>query len=440
MFGYRAPEIIGLPFWTLIPPANIEAAEEVYARMLQEHSGQTIEMPHLAKDGSEVDARVTLFMHRDVADRIVGILAVVHDISEEREKRARLAQTTRLAMSDELPGVLGDRMTASTRRLTGEVANGLAGARRVEEVIRDLQSLARAEDERTAPVQMERVMAAALNLIATRLTARAEVVQDLASLPAVEANAGQLCHVFVSLLVNAVEAIEEGAPESNRITLRAWQEDGTVIGEIRDTGSGIPENIQGRVFDPFFSTKERTVGTGLGLAVCQRMVSEIGGHVDFESRVGQGTSFRVRLPALPGKTAGPVEPPTGVDTAASRAVVLVVDDEPMLRTMLVEMLSEHHDVVVAASADEAQALLHRPFDAILCDLTMPLRTGIEFHRWIREHRPELVSRVLFMTGGCFTTEDRDYLDALPTDTLAKPFSEDEVLAALSAVLEARGTT
>ena len=138
-----------------------------------------------------------------------------------------------------------------------------------------------------------------------------------------------------------------------------------------------------------------------------------------------------RLPEPDGLPTAPRPP------AAHRALVLVVDDEPMLRTMLVEMLSEEHDVVGAASADEAEALLHRPFDAILCDLAMPHRSGIQLHRWIGEHRPNLHDRVVFMTGGCFTTEAREYLAS--HTSLEKPFSEEEVLAALRVVLT-RGKT
>jgi PAS domain S-box-containing protein len=463
LFGYRASEIIGLPLWTLVPAAHLDAAGAVYSRMLQTDVEQTVEMPHLTKDGSSVDARLTLSMQRE-GDQVVGFLGVISDISEERQERARLAQTTQLAgvgmlaagvaheisnpltwvlrslrtLNAALPDILRDPTSAPTKRLTSEVADALDGARRMEEVVWALQSLARSEDDRTAPVQMDQVMATALNLTSARLHARARVVEELASVPLVEANAAQLCHVFVSLLVNAFEAIEEGAAESNRIIVRTREEGGAVIGEITDSGSGIAPDTQERIFDPYFSTRERSVGTGLGLSVCQGLLSAMGGLLEFESQMGQGTTFRVRLPAQPHTEPAPVETTPDPASSPGRARVLVVDDEPMLRTMLVEMLSEHHDVVAAASADEAEALLDRPFDVILCDLIMPHRTGIELHQWIAEHRPALQDRVLFMSGGCFRTEDRDYLDAMPTDSLAKPFSEDEVLAALGAVVEARG--
>lgn len=110
-------------------------------------------------------------------------------------------------------------------------------------------------------------------------------------------NESRLGQVLLNLLINAAQAIPEGAPRENTVEARLRAEGGNVAVEIRDTGKGIPpENLQ-RIFDPFFSTKPAREGTGLGLAICQSIITAMRGEITVESTVGKGTSFRVLLPA-----------------------------------------------------------------------------------------------------------------------------------------------
>ncbi len=103
--------------------------------------------------------------------------------------------------------------------------------------------------------------------------------------------------MFLNLLLNAAQAISEGAVGENTIEVRAREEQGAVVVEVRDTGEGIPpENLE-RIFDPFFSTKPVGVGTGLGLAISHGIITAMQGEISVESKLGQGTCFRVRLPA-----------------------------------------------------------------------------------------------------------------------------------------------
>jgi signal transduction histidine kinase len=102
----------------------------------------------------------------------------------------------------------------------------------------------------------------------------------------------QMEQLFLNLVLNAIQAM----PDGGKVTLRTRMNDGTVTAEVSDTGVGIPEDIRDRIFDPFFSTREFSQGTGLGLAVSYNIVSSHGGTIEFESQVGKGTTFRVILP------------------------------------------------------------------------------------------------------------------------------------------------
>jgi signal transduction histidine kinase len=130
----------------------------------------------------------------------------------------------------------------------------------------------------------------------------AEVETDLEPLPQVRGHAGELNQVLLNLLVNASHAISDVIGESEQkglIRISTREEGNEVVIRLSDTGTGIPADIRNRVFEPFFTTKEVGRGTGQGLAISHNIiVKRHGGKIDFESTVGQGTVFQVRLPLV----------------------------------------------------------------------------------------------------------------------------------------------
>ncbi len=133
--------------------------------------------------------------------------------------------------------------------------------------------------------------------------------------------------------------------------------------------------------------------------------------------------------------AGPVVPEIAVMADSARRLrVLLVDDEPALLRALAEIVRDDYDVVLARSADEAQEHLAEMFDAIVCDLAMPGRSGADLYDWIAEHRLALAPRVIFMTGGALSAATRRRLERHRGEVLSKPFPEEELLASLSRVL------
>ena len=111
-----------------------------------------------------------------------------------------------------------------------------------------------------------------------------------------------------------------------------------------------------------------------------------------------------------------------IERESGRARVLVIDDEPLICDVIRMMLEENHDVVTAGSGAEAQRVLatDRDFDVILCDLMMTDVSGIELHAWLKEQHPQLAARMVFMTGGAYTTQSREFLEAIPNRTIGKP--------------------
>lgn len=175
--------------------------------------------------------------------------------------------------------------------------NALDGVQRIRTIVRDLGTFSRAEDDELSLVLLSTVAENAIKLAHNEIKHRTRLRRDLRQTPYVFANEARLTQVFLNLLINAVQAIDKGDPERNEILVRVSHDGDEVVAEVKDTGKGIDPADLPYVFDAFFTTKERGVGTGLGLYISKNMVSSLGGSLDVESTVGLGTRFILRLPA-----------------------------------------------------------------------------------------------------------------------------------------------
>ena len=174
--------------------------------------------------------------------------------------------------------------------------DALDGSERIRGVVDGIRLFSRAERGPTSPVDVHRCLDAALKVVMADLRARARLTFEPGPLPFVLAHEGRLGQVFLNLLTNAVQAIEEGAPDRNEIrVVTRTDATGRAVVEIVDTGTGIPAHLLARVFDSYFTTKPAGKGTGLGLSISQGIVHALGGEITAESEVGRGTTFRVSL-------------------------------------------------------------------------------------------------------------------------------------------------
>ena len=169
--------------------------------------------------------------------------------------------------------------------------------RRIKEIARRLGSFSRVEKDQLTPVELRYPIESAITIASNEIKYRASVVRDIGLTAPVLASEGRLTQVFLNLLLNAAQAIEEGDAENNTIRVRTWQSGPTVLAEVQDTGCGIPPANLDRIFDPFFSTKPVGVGSGLGLNIVRSIIAGYGGKIEVESVAGKGSRFVIRLPA-----------------------------------------------------------------------------------------------------------------------------------------------
>jgi signal transduction histidine kinase len=329
----------------------------------------------------------------------------------------------------------------SLEQLQEDLRNIQVGARRIRDIVKDMRLFCRPSDEERQLVDLSQVIDLASTMVANEIKSRARLVKDYDETLPVSGVSNRLEQVFVNLLLNAAQSIDAGNARINevRVALRMEGSD-TVVAEVSDTGGGIPTHIIDRVFDPFFTTKDVGEGTGLGLSICHGIVTDLGGDISIESAVGGGTQVSVRLPVarqqVETKPAAPDAVTEPTKPAPSSTRILLVDDEPLLLNSMRRQL-RRYDVTICTSGREAVGLCRREdFDVILCDLMMDDWTGMDVYERLKRLRPGAERRIIFLTGGAFTSRAKQFVDEVDNACLAKPLDTDRLDVAIANSLEA----
>jgi two-component system NtrC family sensor kinase len=326
------------------------------------------------------------------------------------------------------------------QKLSEPLRDAREAAERVRLIVRDLKVFSRPDVERHERLDVREVLETTLRMAGNEIRHRARVVRQYGEVPHVSANEARLGQVLLNLVVNAAQAIPEGMAEANEIrVVTRTDASGRAVIEIIDSGVGMSPETLRRAFNPFFTTKPVGQGTGLGLAICRGIVATLGGEIQVESDLGRGSCFRVVLPSAGVAAAAPApvlahpEAPAG---QVAPGTVLVVDDEPQVGSAIARVLAPPHQVTRTTDAREALALLRsgRRFDAVLCDLMMPHVTGMDLYQEVMAFAPEQAQRMVFMTGGAFTTRARRFLEDVRIRSLEKPFQAEALLEVVEGVM------
>ncbi len=182
--------------------------------------------------------------------------------------------------------------------ITDLIKESLSGVRRVREIVQDLKDFSHVDEAEWQVVDLHKGLDSTLNIAHNEIKYKATVIKEYGDIPPMECLASQLNQVFMNLLVNAAQAIEN----QGIITLRTGMKDDWVWVEISDNGKGIPQENINRIFEPFFTTKPVGKGTGLGLSLSYGIIKKHGGRCEVHSEIGQGTSFKVWLPVSQGNS------------------------------------------------------------------------------------------------------------------------------------------
>ena len=368
------------------------------------------------------------------------LLCVARDVSQQRQLQLQLILSERMASLGTLAASVAHEinnpltcallqldsadktllLSANSEKALNAVREAKDASERIRDIVAGLRSFSR-PDEGVAPVDVRQLLDTVVRLAGHQVQHRARIEKRYAQVPFTRANEVRLGQVFLNLLVNAGQALPTAEVSKNRVELTTGvAADGRVMVEVRDNGTGISKELLPRIFDPFFTTKPVGEGYGLGLSISQRIVHDLGGSIEVDSEPGKGTTFRVLLL--------PSEPLPTVETAAKeepvvapRRKILIVDDNATVLLSLKLLLNEHDITLAKGGVEGVEKLLSDRFDVVLCDVMMPEVDGPELFRRVKEARPGVERKIIFMTGGAFTGEARSFLESSTNPCLQKPF-------------------
>ncbi len=487
LFGYSRDELIGQPVEILVP----DGAREIHPShragyMLAPQPrpmGADMQLAGCRRDGSTFPAEISL----SAIDTDDGILvtAAVRDVTErleiqaERERlltqaeRDRLERQMHQSQRLESLGQLAGGVAHDFNNLLGVISNYAAfageqlaspeatlnladirdditqveqAAERAASLTHQLLAFARQEVIQPRALNLSDVVNGVEQLLLRTLGEHVELITDLAGqLSPVLADPGQMEQILVNLAVNARDAMPQGGkltiqtamanvgePAASQLGLAPAQ---YVTLKVSDTGTGIPAHILDRVCEPFFSTKPKGEGSGLGLATVYGIVTQAGGQLRIYSEAGLGTTFTAYLPATT-QEAVAAGPAAATARRGQGELVLVVEDEPAMREVTRRLLARNgYQVTAVAGGQEAlAALTHRldHIEVLLTDVIMPQMQGKELAAKVLALHPG--TRVVFMSGYTQGLLSAQGVLAPGVHLIEKPFSETTLLAKLHEVL------
>jgi signal transduction histidine kinase/DNA-binding response OmpR family regulator len=424
-----------------------------------------VECRYVAPDGPERTLQILGRRFGGAASRPQGLFGIACDVTERRRLEGRLLQAQRTSalgllaasvahdFNNVLTAILGQaRLLAddlADTRHRHEMEQIYRTAERATELTRQLLVFSRSQTAAPTIVGVNDVIEDVASMLRRLIGARVELHTDLdPDAPAVRVDRAQLEQVILNLVVNARDAMPDGGRIDIRTTRTILRGDEPFLGgpvvagpfaslSVADTGTGIDGRVMAHIFDPFFSTKARGEGTGLGLTTVSTVVNRCGGHLEVRSALGKGSMFLVHLPAIERRTpVAAVKIPTQMAAAGQGSRILVIEDEAEVRQLVTSALQRAgYEVVEAAGAPEAEALIARlagKIDLVVADVVIPGGTGPETFRRLAEVRPAI--RAIFMSG-----YPDDVLVASATREggaafLQKPFTIDGLLQTVRAAL------
>jgi len=429
LLGRPAGEIVGRDDTALFPADQAARSREADARVRSGGESETAE-EHVVVDGRRRTLLLTRSPLRDHDGRIIGVLGVARDVTQQRQLEERLSRAHRMESVARLAGGIAHDFNnlltvvlGSAEILLDDLPRAYARRNDLEEIKTAAtqaaqltrQVLAYSRQQVLAPrlLDLNGLVGGMERTLRPLVGARIEVALDLAAQSgAVRVDSAQLEQAVVNLVMNARDAMPGGGrlqlATRNVVVDEAFAREHPPMRPgryttlaVRDSGVGMDEETQSHLFEPFFTTKPGRHGAGLGLATTYGIVKQSGGYIWTESAPGAGATFTIYLPWHEPLVAGAV--PAADSSGAARGAgetVLVVDDEPAVRVVTKRILQRSgYAVLDAAGGAEALHALREhpgPVHLLLTDVIMPDMNGREVARQVRGQRPGI--RVVYMSG------------------------------------------
>lgn len=460
MLGFRRDELIGMDWMANMVP---ERTREDLQAMFNKIIAGDVEPPRfyqnavVTRSGQELMISFHNELLRDEDGRIAGVIFSGEDVTDRQQREAERLRIEKLESLGVMAGGIAHDFNNTLTAILANIdllhpSQPMPSSAEREEIIRDAtEATLRARDLATQlltfakggePVR-EMIHLPDLVRNAVRIAVRGLSVQpDISIQPGTwpaSVDITQISQVMHNLVINAAHAMPKGGRLQVSVINQPLDGDAAVpvpagpyvMIEVRDEGHGIPPEDLGRIFDPYFTTKKS--GSGLGLSTAYSIVRRHGGHITVASKINEGSSFRVYLPAQPEMTV-PMEKPTAAASSLGR--ILVVDDDEVVARVIQRILgAAHYEVVLAPSSSDAKALhkesmrQNNPFHLVMTDLTMPGDIGgLKIFHDLRRAQPDLKGIVI--SGYASEPILADPAKYGFSGAIAKPFHSAEITQAV----------
>ncbi len=475
IFGYEFTELDGQPMTML--SAGEEGRQALSGGDASEAGGRPRpprEMLYRRRGGETFWGETIIAPVQDDQGKALGFLCISRDISGRKraeEERLRLQEQVRQTQKMEAMGalaggiahdfnnilsaVLGYAELASYKvpaasEIASDLENVIRAGKRAKELVRQILAFSRQAEQEPQPVEIGLIVKEALKLLRASIPANIEIRQEIAAgCGAVLADPTQIHQVIMNLCTNAYHAMREtGGLLRVSLAPRLLAEEHALVRSrtlsagdylelvVADSGCGMTPEVAAKAFDPYFTTKEKGDGTGLGLSVVHGIVKACGGTIRVESEPGRGSAFFVYLPAIQGKGAREEVLAAAAPLPRGRGRILIVDDEESLARVLARMLAGLGYAVdtVCDSREALRLFADTPgdFDLVLTDMAMPGLTGAELTRQLLAIRADIP--IILCTGFSEVINEEKAKALGIREFLLKPLLIDDVAQAVRRVL------
>ena len=409
--GYDDGGLIGKYIWELMAKADLRSkAKDYYQKIIREQPQPEVYYNRdLTRDGREIDVQVNWDYIRNTKGELEGIISIISDITKQKALESSVRQAQKMESIGSLAGGIAHDFNNILFPIVGlsemmlddfppgsleqqNLTEIFQAGKRGRELVQQILSFSRQSEHRPIPVHIQKILKEVLKLCRATIPADIPITQDIKTdCGPVMADPTQIHQIVMNLITNAYHAVE---PVGGTISIQLTEVDVTSIDDpagdlapgrytmlsVSDTGIGIDGAFINKIFDPYFTTKEKGRGTGLGLATVYGIVKAHGGDIRVTSDIGKGTTFHVYLPLLEkAQDSEPEKEMTPLLTGTGH--ILLVDDEKSIVHLEKQMLERlgYQTSSFTSSKDALDAFKTEPskFDLVITDMNMPNMNGMQ---------------------------------------------------------------
>lgn len=462
LLGYREDEVVGTAFQTWIHPEDRASSDQLFEALKRREPVKDFDVRMRAKDGAYHWISWTFAPSGDL------FYSVGRDVTQRKQLEDQLRQSQKMEavgqltggiahdFNNLLTGIIGSLDLLRTRmgqgrleKLDRYIEAATSSVNRAAALTHRLLAFARRQPLDPRPVDVNRLITSMEDLLRRTTSEAIELkIAAASNLPLTLCDPNQLESAILNLVINARDAM----PSGGRLTIETGvlhksgadgaQQDMVpgdyVVIHVADSGTGMTPDVLAQVFDPFFTTKPLGEGTGLGLSMVYGFAKQSEGHVRIDSELGSGTTVRIYLPSFKGEAAEAIPAPSLGDAHRAEAgeTVLVVEDEPVVRSLILEILGDlGYHALAAIDGPSGQKILEskQRIDLLVTDVGLPGLNGRQMADHARLIRPDL--KVLFITGYAEQAAMTSGFLAPGMEMITKPFATEELALRIREMIE-----